>query len=572
MPHHPRADIERIAIEALYRPTERGGGGGGDTTQPAFFVDPSNVTGKASDNNTGLTADVPLLTFSKIVEQWGTNSPALAQDTTITFLSSQPNLGADDPIDISPKLVGDGTSLFLIGTLVPVVSDTIAVFTPRDRDTGVADAMTGTAITDFTPYNNLLAHAETFGSATPAISPTVALPLFFSGPEVTFSGVPTLALNPIEVDIISPTTFNWSINGVVQQTGVTIAATVLLGTTGITANFPVSPNYAAGQFYQAFTSGWFWIDSTSGASATITAPMTLGLGLNYTPPFYGTPWITLANGCPFTIYTMSQINVQSVSVQNSGFVINNNVQNSLFLEQLWLTSPPSTNEEPNYFTAEAAYFQQCRIDSTQVTQGQLFAGSDNCLQNGGFFGGGTFFYGGSIGATGTINTGTIPDSRGIAFDGDILIDDFNGGGLKCNLGNVVFGFARLANHLNLKGTGGGYLSADDARLIYAANFVTEPPYAALWGPGHLVINNGNAFRVVNGSGITATGSILLTADPQILLDNSGAAIYSTYNAATGVWTPNVAPTAPNVDTFTAVINPQTGSLICLNGDADLGAP
>ena len=561
---HQAVQTRAVADDALYRDFPPIGGGGANLRQPMWFVDPSNVTGNASNSNTGLTAGDPLLTFGEIVERWGTNAPPLAQDTTITFLSSQPDL--TDPINIFPQLLGGGASLFFKGVLTQVATDRVTTYTPRNRVAGTLDTITGTAIVDFTPFDNKLVNAETFGSVAPTLSPTLLFPIgfFFGGPFASFSGVPTQALNPIEVDITSPTQFSWSINGVVQQTNVNIAAAVVLGATGVTAHFPAGV-YSAGEVMTAYTSGWFWIDDTNIGVATITAPMVEGLGIDFPAPFFVPPWKNIANGSTIKIYDIPQIYVQACNVQNN-FVQNPNVINNVFFEQLFLVNPP-VSFPPAFFTAETCVFQQCRMESTQLTQGKTSTGSINCMQNGGFFGGASNFYGGSLARTGTLNVGELADSLGVGLDGDVIVHSTN---VVIDLGGAVIGFAFFSgpNAWIQTGYGDVFLSADDPRCWYSFVGWNQGGglQAALWGNAVAQINNGAAFRIVEGGGITAVGSILLTPVPNIQIDGSSAAIFSTYNPATGVWTPLVAPTAANVDAFGAVINPQTNSRVCQNGD------
>jgi hypothetical protein len=128
-------------------------------SQPAWFVDPSNVSGKASNQNDGLTALTPLLTFNEITRRWGTSTPTLAQDTTINMMSDQPDF--TDPVNVRPILLQ--SSLFIKGTLISVISDTIGVFTPRNMAEGIGtvDSLTGTAITDFAPYDQLMIQTAT---------------------------------------------------------------------------------------------------------------------------------------------------------------------------------------------------------------------------------------------------------------------------------------------------------------------------------------------------------------------------------------------------------------------------
>ena len=65
--------------------------------QPTWFIDPQNVTGLASDLNSGLDASHPVLTYSAgVAGKWMTTSPTLSQNTTITWLSA--NTDNTDPV------------------------------------------------------------------------------------------------------------------------------------------------------------------------------------------------------------------------------------------------------------------------------------------------------------------------------------------------------------------------------------------------------------------------------------------------------------------------------------------
>lgn len=71
--------------------------------QATWVIDPANSTGLASDGNTGLDATHPLLTWGEVQARWGTDKPRIAQNTTVTFLSSQTL--ASDAIYCSPYLI-----------------------------------------------------------------------------------------------------------------------------------------------------------------------------------------------------------------------------------------------------------------------------------------------------------------------------------------------------------------------------------------------------------------------------------------------------------------------------------
>jgi hypothetical protein len=85
---------------------------------PNWWIDP--VSG--SDTNNGTTALTPLKTWRKLTAIWGTVSPVLNQNTTITFLKSQPD--NSDPVVFRPFLgtnaVGDEFFAAIVGT--PVVT------------------------------------------------------------------------------------------------------------------------------------------------------------------------------------------------------------------------------------------------------------------------------------------------------------------------------------------------------------------------------------------------------------------------------------------------------------------
>jgi len=109
----------------------------GPQAQATWFIDPQNVTGLADDDNSGIDATHPVLTYNfGVARKWTTYSPILRQDTTLTWLSSQP-VGTADPIVISPVMVG--SVLTLQGPLGPAQllhSGALAGVVPKNRATG----------------------------------------------------------------------------------------------------------------------------------------------------------------------------------------------------------------------------------------------------------------------------------------------------------------------------------------------------------------------------------------------------------------------------------------------------
>ena len=76
-----------------------GGGASGSTSADlaatAWFVDPQNSSGVASDGNTGYTSGAPLLTLNKLFTRMGTTN---GQSVAITLMSSD-NLANPRPIN-----------------------------------------------------------------------------------------------------------------------------------------------------------------------------------------------------------------------------------------------------------------------------------------------------------------------------------------------------------------------------------------------------------------------------------------------------------------------------------------
>ncbi len=109
----------------------------GSWSQAVWFWDPSNVSGLASDANSGLDALHPVLTYTfGIAARWETYYPQLKQQTTITMMSSQP-ASLTDPVILDPIMYG--TYLLLQGQLGSHQQVNAGVFgavTPKNTSTG----------------------------------------------------------------------------------------------------------------------------------------------------------------------------------------------------------------------------------------------------------------------------------------------------------------------------------------------------------------------------------------------------------------------------------------------------
>lgn len=110
-------------------------------TVPQWYVDPSNVSGTASDNNNCTTTSTPCLTWHEINDhRWGcqgspSDCPRLRQTTTITFLSSHTD--SSDPVYFQPAIETTGT-ISIQGAAPTVVASGVILSgtTPKSRTAG----------------------------------------------------------------------------------------------------------------------------------------------------------------------------------------------------------------------------------------------------------------------------------------------------------------------------------------------------------------------------------------------------------------------------------------------------
>lgn len=156
-------------------------------------------------------------------------------------------------------------------------------------------------------------------------------------PTVTLTGSPSnTTQSNIEIDITTSGTlgtalFQWKLNGVVQQTGQFTAASFLLGTTGITANFSAG-TYAINNVYTSALAISTWADQSGKghnvAQATAAAQPTYSASGGPT----GTPAAVYAGGQSLqAIYADNQAverYIVAVSTAASGSYIDGGVNNS----------------------------------------------------------------------------------------------------------------------------------------------------------------------------------------------------------------------------------------------------
>jgi hypothetical protein len=108
--------------------------------QGTWYVDPENLTTRASDENVGNLAAFPLLSKAEIARRWGGWSPTLEVGATVKMLSS--DSGSFDPWLASPTIL-NGQLVKLFADLPPAsFIGTLNVVTPKNVGTGVALAST----------------------------------------------------------------------------------------------------------------------------------------------------------------------------------------------------------------------------------------------------------------------------------------------------------------------------------------------------------------------------------------------------------------------------------------------
>lgn len=70
--------------------------------QAAWFIDPQNLSGNASDSNNGVTALAPKKTWRGVLQAMQTSAPTLLVSAVFTFISSHTD--NTDPVEFSPRI------------------------------------------------------------------------------------------------------------------------------------------------------------------------------------------------------------------------------------------------------------------------------------------------------------------------------------------------------------------------------------------------------------------------------------------------------------------------------------
>lgn len=247
--------------------------------QAAWFIDPSNASGRASDSNDGATSLTPLLTYKSLYQRWGTTSPNLGQNTTITQMSDQPDFS--DPVVLSPTVndpSGNGI-LNLIGTPVTVATGfTLAVTQAKNRAANQrweiqANGQPGGF---WAPYVGLLVHDTTqncFFWVDADLGGGVAL--------ITEPMSPADPLNPIATMVPPVTGDSFSILAPTKAFMPVFLPITASGTTSFVSHmWMVGPNDGFGLFGSTVTSNLYVVESRFDSFFVGGAPTSDFIGLN----------------------------------------------------------------------------------------------------------------------------------------------------------------------------------------------------------------------------------------------------------------------------------------------------
>ena len=171
----------------------------GPWSQATWFIDPANSTGLANDLNSGADITHPVLTYNfGVAQKWTTYSPMLRQDTTLTWLSSQP-AGNGDPVIFTPIMVGvTATITAPLGAAQQIGAGVLAGVVPKNRGTQqLLEADLGFAA----PIGSLVQNTTAGKSSYAWVYLNVAGTVFALTQPLAPAALPVLdGMVPVEVD------------------------------------------------------------------------------------------------------------------------------------------------------------------------------------------------------------------------------------------------------------------------------------------------------------------------------------------------------------------------------------
>lgn len=116
---------------------------GGWWSQLTWWVDPSNISGLANDENSGASAILPLLTYAELGRRMFARHLPPAETSSYT-VNQMSNGVANDfaTFDISPFYRGNVIAVSITGTVIPITCGTITIATTRNPATNTANVIT----------------------------------------------------------------------------------------------------------------------------------------------------------------------------------------------------------------------------------------------------------------------------------------------------------------------------------------------------------------------------------------------------------------------------------------------
>ena len=169
-------------------------------SQATWFIDPQNISGTASDANSGIDATHAVLSYNGgVAAKWGTFEPILAQNTTMTWLSSQP-AGDGDPVVLKPYMQRVVLTITAtLGASQQVHSGTLASVTAKNRATpqllkaDLGYAATGGDLIQNTTHSSIALVYKNVSGTIFSLSQPMAPQAMPMGPTQTFTPVNTWA-------------------------------------------------------------------------------------------------------------------------------------------------------------------------------------------------------------------------------------------------------------------------------------------------------------------------------------------------------------------------------------------
>jgi hypothetical protein len=108
----------------------------GPLQQTAWYIDPQNVSGTASDENDGLTNTTPIKTKAEIFRRWGYTWAATLDALNVVMTQMSPDTAGDgaghDPGQFAPTFTNGATLTYIANLPAPSFTGTLLAVTPKN--------------------------------------------------------------------------------------------------------------------------------------------------------------------------------------------------------------------------------------------------------------------------------------------------------------------------------------------------------------------------------------------------------------------------------------------------------